>query len=124
MSYYNDGGEYDDEPQEARRPEIPPVNVAAKTNRTGTVKVRATNQGMPVEVVVDRSELRYGGGQLAQEILRLTRAAAAEAGMRRRELLAEQGVAADILDSLGLPDRRKNDDDETDYTPQSWLRKV
>jgi hypothetical protein len=117
---YND---YDEE-QEPRKPELPPVNVAAKTNRAGTVKVRATNQGMPVEVVIDRSELRYGAGQLSQEILRLTQAAAAEAGMRRREMLAEQGITPDILDSLGLPDRRKIDDDEDDYTPQSWLRKV
>lgn len=116
------------EPGEQPKP-VPNVTVAASTNRAGTVTVRATNQGLPVEVKIDRGELRYGAQALADEVMRLCKLATVEAGARRRELLASTGIPDDILDRLGLPTRQaaiaqaEKDDDE-DNTPKSWLRQV
>ena len=107
---------------------IPNVTVAASTNRTGTVTVRATNQGLPVEVKIDRGELRYGAKPLAEEILRLCKLATLEAGARRRELLASHGIPDDILNRLSLPTRREviaqTESPDDDFTPHSWLRQV
>ncbi|WP_280408042.1 hypothetical protein, partial [Nocardia brasiliensis] len=85
------------------QPQIPNVTVAASTNRSGTISVRATDQGMPVEIKFERSEYRYGAQTLANEILRLTKRSTVAAKARRRELLAEAGMPADILDRLGQP---------------------
>ncbi|WP_280427706.1 hypothetical protein, partial [Nocardia brasiliensis] len=85
------------------QPQIPNVTVAASTNRSGTISVRATDQGMPVEIKFERSEYRYGAQTLANEILRLTKRSTVAAKARRRELLAEAGMPADILDRLGRP---------------------
>src|SRR5437899_2522786 len=85
---------------------IPNVTVAASTNRSGTINVRATDQGMPVEIKFERSEYRYGAQALASEILRLTKRSAIVAKARRRELLAESGMPDEILDKLGLPTRQ------------------
>ncbi|WP_280465662.1 hypothetical protein, partial [Nocardia brasiliensis] len=85
------------------QPQIPNVTVAASTNRSGTISVRATDQGMPVEIKFERSEYRYGAQTLANEILRLTKRSTVAAKARRRELLAEAGMPADILDRLGPP---------------------
>jgi hypothetical protein len=115
---------------EAPAPEpIPNVSVSAATNRAGTVTVRATNQGMPVEVRIERSELRYGAAALAEEILRLCRLATLEAGAKRRELLAKHGMSEDMLDQLGLPTRSAvaaaaERSEGTDNTPKTWLRPV
>ncbi|WP_280455426.1 hypothetical protein [Nocardia brasiliensis] len=88
------------------QPQIPNVTVAASTNRSGTISVRATDQGMPVEIKFERSEYRYGAQTLANEILRLTKRSTVAAKARRRELLAEAGMPADILDRLGQPPRQ------------------
>jgi hypothetical protein len=108
---------------------IPNVSVSAATNRAGTVTVRATNQGMPVEVKIERSELRYGAAALAEEILRLCKLATLEAGAKRRELLSKHGMPNDILDRLGLPTRESAATEaekfgEDDDTPKTWLRPV
>jgi hypothetical protein len=104
------------------------VTVAASTNRRGTVTVRATNQGMPVEVKIDREELRYGAGPLAAEVLRLCKIAAAQAGARRRDLLAARGLTDELLNALRLPTRAQalatDKDPDESFTPQTWMRKV
>jgi hypothetical protein len=105
------------------------VSVAAATNRAGTITVRATNQGMPVEVKIDRAELRYGAQALADQILRLCKSATVAAGAKRRDLLAERGMDDETLDLLGLPTRdaaaaQAAEDDGDSYTPQTWLRPV
>ncbi|CAM3051865.1 hypothetical protein [Skermania piniformis] len=84
---------------------LPSVTTATRRNRSGTVAVRANDQGLPVEIRVERAELRYGAGPLAAQILALTEAAAAAAGQRRRDLLAAAGVQLSVLDRLGLPTR-------------------
>ncbi|RMI31745.1 hypothetical protein [Nocardia stercoris] len=111
-------------------PQQPPnVTVAASSNRSGTITVRATDQGMPVEITIDRSEYRYGAEALAAEILRLTKRSTVVARARRRELLAEMGMAPETLDRLGLPTRQAAVDeldrmDDEDTGPTSWMRRV
>ncbi|MFX0580387.1 hypothetical protein [Nocardia nepalensis] len=110
-------------------PPIPNVTVASSSNRSGTISVRATDQGMPIEIKFERSEYRYGAQTLADEILRLTKRSTVAARARRRELLAEAGMPADILDRLGLPTRQAAVDeldriDDADTGPTSWMRPV
>ncbi|MBF6168248.1 hypothetical protein IU486_26365 [Streptomyces gardneri] len=111
------------------QPQVPNVTVAASSNRSGTISVRATDQGMPVEIKFERSEYRYGAQSLANEILRLTQRSAIAARARRRELLAEAGMPSDILDRLGLPTRQQAVDeldriDDADTGPTTWMRPV
>ncbi|MEU7634039.1 hypothetical protein AB0C34_29370 [Nocardia sp. NPDC049220] len=111
------------------RPQVPNVTVAGSSNRSGTISVRATDQGMPVEITFERNEYRYGAQSLANEILRLTQRSAIAARARRRELLAEAGMPTDILDRLGLPNRQQAVDeldriDDADTGPTSWMRPV
>ncbi|MEU1993297.1 MULTISPECIES: hypothetical protein [Nocardia] len=111
------------------RPPVPNVTVASSSNRSGTISVRATDQGMPVEIKFERSEYRYGAQSLANEILRLTQRSAIAARARRRELLAESGMPSDILDRLGLPTRQQAVDeldriDDADTGPTTWMRPV
>lgn len=108
---------------------IPNVTVVTSTNRAGTISVRATDQGLPVDIRIDRRELRYGAQPLADEILRLCTQAALEAGARRRELLATEGVPVDVLDRLGLPKREavaiaQLAAEEEETAPTSWMRPV
>ncbi|TLG04699.1 hypothetical protein FEK35_19935 [Nocardia cyriacigeorgica] len=110
-------------------PAIPNVTVAASSNRSGTISVRATDQGMPVEIKFERSEYRYGAQALAAEILRLTQRSTVAAKARRREVLAESGMPDDILDRLGLPTRQQAVDeldriDDADTGQTSWMRPV
>ncbi|MEV6273732.1 hypothetical protein [Nocardia sp. NPDC051832] len=109
--------------------QIPNVTVAASQNRSGTIAVRATDQGMPVEIKFERSEYRYGAEALAAEILRLTKRSAIAARARRREVLAESGMSPEVLDKLGLPTRQQAVDeldrmDDEDTGPTSWMRPV
>ena len=106
---------------------------ATCANRPGTLSVRANDQGLPVEIHVDRRELRYGAEALAAEILRLSRTAAVEARAKRRVELAEAGIPGDVLDRLGLPTRVDADDDLTaigtsetdaDLAPSTWMRRI
>ncbi|WP_330232848.1 hypothetical protein OHA40_10435 [Nocardia sp. NBC_00508] len=111
------------------QPQVPNVTVAASSNRSGTISVRATDQGMPVEIKFERSEYRYGAQSLANEILRLTQRSTIAARARRRELLAETGMPSDMLDRLGLPTRQQAVDeldriDDADTGPTSWMRPV
>ncbi|GAA5067752.1 hypothetical protein [Nocardia callitridis] len=111
------------------QPEVPNVTVAGSTNRSGTISVRATDQGVPVEIKFERGEYRYGAQTLANEILRLTQRSAIAARARRREVLSEAGMPTDILDGLGLPDRQAAVDeldriDDADTGPTSWMRPV
>lgn len=108
---------------------IPNVTVAGSSNRSGTISVKATDQGMPVEIRFERAEYRYGAQSLAAEILRLTQRSAIAARARRREVLAETGMPADILDKLGLPTRQQAVDeldriDDADTGPTSYMRPV
>ncbi|SDD86034.1 hypothetical protein [Rhodococcus tukisamuensis] len=103
------------------------VATATAHNPAGTVTVRCSDRGLPLEVRLDPRELRYGGGHLAATILEVGRLATAEARARRRIELADAGVPPDVLDALGLPTRaalaeaeRTADADRP--APTSWLR--
>lgn len=114
------------QPEQPDRSNVGPVNVAAATNRARSITVRATNQGMPVEVRIDREELRYGARQLADQIMRLCRVATISAGAKRRAELAEAGMDTETLDRLGLPTRSDAGAADAElhgdsYTPESWL---
>ncbi|SUA77027.1 Uncharacterised protein [Nocardia otitidiscaviarum] len=109
--------------------QVPNVTTASSSNRAGTVTVRATDQGMPVEISFERGEYRYGAQALADEILRLTKRSAIAAKARRRELLAEAGLPDDALDRLGLPTRRAAVEaldhlDDADTGQTSWVKPV
>ena len=111
----------------AQAREISAATAATSTNRAGTISVRATDQGLPVDIRIDRRELRYGGQSLADEVLRLCQRASVDAKARRRDDLAAAGVPADVLDRLGLPTRgaaaeQRDAEDEQDTAPASWLR--
>lgn len=110
------------------RPQVPAVTVAASSNRAGTVTVRATDQGLPVDIRFDRGEYRYGAPALAAEILRLTRRSAIAARAERRAELAAIGVPDSVLDRLALPTRQAAVDeldrlDDADTGQTSWLRR-
>lgn len=74
--------------------------------------MRATDDGLPVDLRIEPSELRYGAARLAEAIVTLTRRAAREAAVVRREQLAAQGVPRDLLDRMGLPTRAELGEDE------------
>lgn len=102
---------------------------AVTSNRSGTITVRTTEQGLPLELRIDERELRYGGRRLAEEILRLCSRSAREAGVRRREELARDGVPEALLDRLGLPTRAQVAaaqlaEDEEEPVPRSWMRPI
>lgn len=109
--------------------EMSPVVSAVSATRSGSVTVRATEHGLPIAIVVDERELRYGGASLASTILRHCVRATADARALRRTLLAEDGVPDEILDRLGLPTRtdvaaEANEDLARDPAPTSWLEQV
>lgn len=81
-----------------------PITATAH-NRAGTISVRTTDGGLPVDLRIDPRELRYGARQLADQILALNRQAALEAAVVRGERLAAEGVPREILDRMRLPSR-------------------
>lgn len=105
----------------------PQATVAAAINHTRTVAVRATETGLPVDIRIDRRELRFGGEHLAREILRLCAEAGREAGARRRDELARAGMSSEVLDRLGLPTRddvaaAEHAAAESMEAPTTWMR--
>lgn len=99
---------------------IEPI-VGQASTRSGSIAVRATEDGLLVAVRIDPRELRFGGADLAATILEQSRRAAEFARADRRRLLAEAGVPPDVLDRLGLSSSVEEADDTA---PASWLRPV
>lgn len=99
-------------------------------NTSGSIRVRTTNQGLPLAVKVEAAELHRDSAQLAGEILRLCQKAANRAGLALRKQLEEAGLDAAGLARTGLPTEadvaRQEIVEEQDYDtePQSWLRSV
>jgi hypothetical protein len=104
------------------------VLVGSATSSTGRISVETTELGLPLSMVIDRSELRCDPGELGTSILRLCRQAAGRARMARRAELAQAGVAPDVLDRIGLPTTEDialaelTEEAEHDYAPRSWLQ--
>ncbi len=80
-------------------PATSPVTAIAH-NRAGTISVRTTDDGLPVELRIDPRELRYGAAELADEILTLNRRAAQEAAATRHRDLHRQGVPSEVVDRM------------------------
>ncbi|MFE4455843.1 hypothetical protein ACFROC_00665 [Nocardia tengchongensis] len=99
-------------------------------NTSGSIRVRTTNQGLPLAVKVEAAELHRDSAQLAGEVLRLCQKAANRAGLALRKQLEEAGLDAAGLARTGLPTEadvaRQEIVEEQDYDtePQSWLRSV
>ncbi|MFD3507575.1 hypothetical protein [Nocardia sp. NPDC058666] len=97
---------------------------------SGSIKVRTSEQGLPLGLRVDPAELHRDPSQLAAEILRLCQRTAARAGALRRRQLAEAGVSAETLALSGLPTEADVarleyvEEQEYDTEPQSWLRTI
>ncbi|MBF6087103.1 hypothetical protein IU438_17360 [Nocardia cyriacigeorgica] len=100
------------------------------TSRTGAIAVRTTEQGLPVGISIERTELRGDPTALAAEVLRLCKQAASRAGLARRAQLEQAGVAEDMLALMGLPTaaevaaQEMADEQDYDTEPRSWLRSV
>lgn len=97
--------------------------------RSKSVRVRATEGGVPTEVRIDPHELRFGGTELAHTILDLHARATAAARAQRRTQLERDGVTEDALDRLGLPRasqiaETENDLMDTEAPPKSWLESL
>ncbi|MEV6771290.1 hypothetical protein AB0N05_21985 [Nocardia sp. NPDC051030] len=105
-----------------------PSVTAASSN--GAIRVRTTEQGLPLAVKIDPAELHRDPTQLAAELLRVCQRAANRAGLARRKQLEEAGMSAAGLARTGLPTEadvaRQEIVEEQDYDtePQSWLRTV
>ncbi len=99
-------------------------------NRTGSISVRTTEQGLPLGISVDPAELRRDPQALAAEVLRLCKQAANRAALARRAELEEAGVAPEALRRMGLPTPAEvaqselQEEDEYETEPDSWLRSV
>ncbi|NKY37137.1 hypothetical protein HGA13_29305 [Nocardia speluncae] len=99
-------------------------------SRTGSVRIRTTETGLPVGVSVEPGELRRDPEALAGEILRLCRKSAARAGLVRRKQLQELGFTSGMLKLAGLPTEdqvaREELVQEQEYETEteSWLRSV
>ncbi|MEU8896849.1 hypothetical protein AB0C65_13405 [Nocardia sp. NPDC048505] len=104
--------------------------MSTAANISGTISVRTTEQGLPLALSVEPSELRRDPSELANQIMRLCRQAANRAGLARREELQAAGLSSEMLALTGLP---KPEDvaaqewvaeEEYDEEPQSWLREA
>ena len=98
-------------------------------SRTGSVRVRADESGVPVSVHIDPAELRYGGEELARTVLDLCIRATTAARAERRTRLERDGVDRDVLDRLGLPSACAVADAENERFgdeagPVSWMKTV
>ncbi|GAB3129286.1 hypothetical protein GCM10027289_11240 [Tsukamurella serpentis] len=101
------------------------------TSANGGLTVRANDQGTPLHIAIERSELRREPRDLADTIVRLCREAATTAGLRRRAELQRAGVGDEVLRALRLPQPPAEPDVSTGtVVPQddgavgTWLRRV
>ncbi|MBS4101182.1 hypothetical protein [Tsukamurella paurometabola] len=98
------------------------MTIATSTN--GGVRVRANDQGTPLHIAIERTELRREPQDLADAIVRLCREAATTAGLRRRAELERAGVGPEVLRALRLPEPAAVPAPEADDAVGTWLRRV
>ncbi|MEV0252254.1 hypothetical protein AB0H76_37100 [Nocardia sp. NPDC050712] len=98
--------------------------------RSGAISVRTTEQGLPLGITVEPAELQRDPRGLAEEVLRLCKSAAAQAGLARRAELEARGASKEALALMGLPTpeevSRQEYVEEQEYETeqQSWLRPI
>ncbi len=98
------------------------MTIATSTN--GGLRVRANDQGTPLHIAIERTELRREPQDLADAIVRLCRDAATTAGLRRRAELERAGVGPEVLRALRLPEPPEVAPPAHDDTVGTWLRRV
>lgn len=96
------------------------MTIAMSTN--GGVRVRANDQGTPLHIAIEKTELRREPQDLANVILRLCRNAAAAAGLKRRAELERAGVGEEVLRAMRLPELSPRE--PADDSVGTWLRRV
>lgn len=98
--------------------------------RNGALSVQTTEQGLPVAIKIDDSQLRRDPSLLAKDLVRLCQQAATRAGLERRRQLEESGVAPEIIAQFGLPTAEDaarqeiRDEWEDEHETTSWMRSV
>lgn len=97
--------------------------------RADSVRVRATEGGVPTSVFIAPDELHYDSAELAATVLDLCRRATQSAKAQRRTQLEGEGMDADVLDRLGLPRtaavaRVENELMDAESAPDSWMKSV
>ncbi|NMD57818.1 MULTISPECIES: hypothetical protein [Tsukamurella] len=97
------------------------MNIATSTN--GGVRVRANEQGTPLHIAIERTELRREPQDLADAVVRLCQEAATTAGLRRRAELERAGVGPEVLRAMRLPEPPPVPS-ARDETVGTWLRRV
>ncbi|MCA0158311.1 hypothetical protein LB823_19105 [Tsukamurella sp. M9C] len=98
------------------------MTIATSTN--GGVRVRANDQGTPLHIAIERTELRREPQDLADAIVRLCREAAATAGLQRRAELERAGVGPEVLRAMRLPEPAAAPAPDRDESVGTWLRRV
>ncbi|KXO89879.1 hypothetical protein AXK57_07190 [Tsukamurella pulmonis] len=98
------------------------MTIATSTN--GGVRVRANDQGTPLHIAIERTELRREPQDLADAVVRLCREAATTAGLRRRAELERAGVGPDVLRAMRLPEPTEAAAPADDDVVGTWLRRV
>jgi hypothetical protein len=99
-------------------------------SRTGAIAVSTTENGLPIALRIDASEMRKAPQVLADEIFALCRLAAVRAQVARRRELAAAQVDPQVLRDLGLATEedlvRAEDAARTgdDVLPPTWMRSL
>ena len=99
-------------------------NMTIATSTNGGVRVRANDQGTPLHIAIEKTELRREPQDLADAIVRLCREAATTAGLRRRAELERAGVGSEVLRAMRLPEPVATAARESDESVGTWLRSV
>jgi hypothetical protein len=100
---------------------------AEAASRSGRIRVRATEGGVPTAVTIEPREMTRPPDELARDLLRLCRQAALRAQLERRRQHTEAGVEPTTLRLLGLPTHdevaRIEEEIESEYEhePVSWF---
>ena len=100
------------------------MTIATSTN--GGLRVRANDQGTPLHIAIERTELRREPQDLADAIVRLCRSAATAAGLQRRAELQRAGVGEEVLRAMRLPSPPPDTPAQpvADGSVDTWLRRV
>lgn len=99
-------------------------------SRTGSISVVATEQGLPVDLTIDPSELARSPQALADEILALCQLSALRQQVARRRQILGSPYGAEVVRTMELP----TEDDLAaaeeavlgldDEPPMTWMRSV
>ncbi|AYF78329.1 hypothetical protein D7D52_35925 [Nocardia yunnanensis] len=107
------------------------VVTATSTNAARSITVTCTDAGAITELHFEPAVYGHGARSLAAEILRLSQRSTLLAKARRRQLLADAGLAPVLLDRLGLPFPEAVDaqlaaleDQGTPEAPRGWVRAI